>query len=254
MKIFRKLRFDFIKNKKTGNYLKYAIGEIILVVIGILIALAINNAAQNNALKQKEKIYLTGLQNEFKTSKRKLEELIGVNRNNYESAKAIIMSRSSDSIALDEKEFAELLNNAFAFDVSFTPNNSNLTEMLNSGSLKDISNKQLRLSLTNWISILEDISRQESDLARQREKVIDMFRNEQYSIRTLFELSGISKELGLPKKKMENGNLNILNSKEFENNVLIFILTAHATEVNHYQPLMQNLESILLLLEGELTN
>ena len=42
MKIFRKIRFDILKNSKTNKYLKYAIGEIVLVVIGILIALQIN--------------------------------------------------------------------------------------------------------------------------------------------------------------------------------------------------------------------
>ena len=43
IKFFRKIRFDLMEKNKTGKYLKYAIGEIILVVIGILIALQINN-------------------------------------------------------------------------------------------------------------------------------------------------------------------------------------------------------------------
>lgn len=43
IKFFSKLRFNLISKNKTGKYLKYAIGEIILVVIGILIALQINN-------------------------------------------------------------------------------------------------------------------------------------------------------------------------------------------------------------------
>lgn len=43
IKIFRKIRYDLIGKNKTGKYFKYAIGEILLVVIGILIALSINN-------------------------------------------------------------------------------------------------------------------------------------------------------------------------------------------------------------------
>ena len=43
IKFFRKLRYKSMEENKTGKYLKYAIGEIILVVIGILIALSINN-------------------------------------------------------------------------------------------------------------------------------------------------------------------------------------------------------------------
>ena len=43
IKFFRKIRYDLMEKNKTGKYFKYAIGEIALVVIGILIALSINN-------------------------------------------------------------------------------------------------------------------------------------------------------------------------------------------------------------------
>lgn len=52
IKFFRKIRFNLIKTGKTGRYFKYAIGEIILVVIGILIALQINN--WNESVKEKK--------------------------------------------------------------------------------------------------------------------------------------------------------------------------------------------------------
>ena len=54
---FRKIRYNLMEKNKTGKYLKYAIGEILLVVIGILIALQINTWNEER-LKQKElKIY-----------------------------------------------------------------------------------------------------------------------------------------------------------------------------------------------------
>ena len=43
MKLFRKSRFNFLKRDKIGSYVIYALGEIFLVVIGILIAVYINN-------------------------------------------------------------------------------------------------------------------------------------------------------------------------------------------------------------------
>jgi len=46
---------------KNGTYFKYAIGEIVLVVIGILIALQINNWNENRKLKQKEKVVIESL-------------------------------------------------------------------------------------------------------------------------------------------------------------------------------------------------
>ena len=47
IKFFRKIRCDLIEKNKTRKYLKYAIGEIVLVVIGILISLQINNWNEN---------------------------------------------------------------------------------------------------------------------------------------------------------------------------------------------------------------
>ena len=53
IKFFRKIRQNMIKENKASKYLLYAIGEIILVVIGILIALSINN--WNDELKKADK-------------------------------------------------------------------------------------------------------------------------------------------------------------------------------------------------------
>ena len=55
IKIFRKIRQQLLTENKSSKYLIYAIGEIILVVIGILIALSINN--WNESRKKKETLY-----------------------------------------------------------------------------------------------------------------------------------------------------------------------------------------------------
>jgi len=99
--------------------------------------------------------------------------------------------------------------------------------------------------------ILVDIGKQENELAHQREKVLDMFRNNENSIRTIFNLAGVNTELDLSKGNRVSSNLQLLHSKEFENNVLIFILMAYPTENAHYTPLMENLNAILQLLETE---
>jgi len=251
MKFLRKIRQKLIDEKKLRNYLLYAVGEIILVVIGILIALAINNNNQNRADRKKEVTYLKGLKTEFQISKLKLAKLMEVNQQNYDEAKSLIVHMSKDTVTLTEKEFAESLYASFAQDVAFNPNNSLLNEMLNSGSLRNISNPQLRIYLTNWISTLEDIAKQENDLALQREKVLDLFRNNENSIRTVIDLAGVNKELDIPEGNKVISNLQLLSSREFENNVLMFILTTYATEKAHYTPLMENINAILTLLESE---
>jgi len=57
IKYFRKIRQDLLSEGKTGKYLKYAIGEILLVVIGILIALQLNNWNENRKEQNQLQIY-----------------------------------------------------------------------------------------------------------------------------------------------------------------------------------------------------
>lgn len=252
IKFFRKIRLNLLAGNKFTKYLLYALGEIILVVIGILIALAINNANQNRINSNNEQVYLHGLEQEFKTSKLKLQELTSVNKRNYEGSKKIIGYITYKDKTPSEAEFSKLLYNTFSNDIGFNPNNSLLNEMINSGNIKNLSNPELRRKLTNWLSTIEDISRQEKELSVQREKVLDMFRTKRSSLRTIFEQTDVYNQIGLPKSKNEISNLQLLNSKEFENNVLMFIFTSYATEQAHYIPLMQDLEKILNLIRKEL--
>ncbi|MBO3118022.1 hypothetical protein J4050_14790 [Winogradskyella sp. DF17] len=61
IKFFRTIRYNLMETGKTTKYFKYAIGEIILVVIGILIALGINNWNENRKSKLVEKDVLNNI-------------------------------------------------------------------------------------------------------------------------------------------------------------------------------------------------
>ena len=67
IKFFRKIRYDLMEKNKTGKYLKYAIGEILLVVIGILIALQINNKNEIRKDKIREHAVLINLVQNLKS-------------------------------------------------------------------------------------------------------------------------------------------------------------------------------------------
>jgi len=249
LRFFRKIRQNLLAENKFTKYLFYALGEIILVVIGILIALAINNANQKRLTEKNEETYLIGLKEEFQTSKLKLKELIAVNQSNYTGAKKILKYTNANAMLPSADLFSKVLYSTFSTDIAFNPNNSLLQEMINSGNLKNLSNPELRIQLTNWVSTIEDIRRQEEELGIQRIKVLDMFRTNNYSLRTIFEKAGVSESLGLPNTEITESNLSLLDSKEFENNVLMFIITSYATEEVHYRPLMQDLDKILKLID-----
>ena len=252
MKFFRKVRQNLLTENKFTKYLVYALGEIVLVVIGILIALGINNTNEQRKLAAVEQTYLVGLREEFQTSKLKLQELINVNQQNYLGAKTLLGYIANPNQSPTELQFSSLLYTTFSAAIDFNPNNSLLYEMVNSGNLKNISNAELRRQLTNWISRMEDISRQEAELGVQREKVLDMFKNDAHSLGTIFKHAGVYTELDLPKTENETSNLSLLQSTAFENNILMFIITSYATEKAHYNPLMKHLNDILSLLEKEI--
>jgi len=61
IKFFRHIRYNLMEQNKTGKYFIYALGEIILVVIGILIALSINNWNANKKTAKEEIVILNNL-------------------------------------------------------------------------------------------------------------------------------------------------------------------------------------------------
>ncbi|PWI30909.1 hypothetical protein DI383_05595 [Flavobacteriaceae bacterium LYZ1037] len=74
IKFFRKIRYNLMETGKTGKYFKYAIGEIVLVVIGILIALSINNWNEDNKLSKQEVIKLKEIAHSLKQTKENIQE------------------------------------------------------------------------------------------------------------------------------------------------------------------------------------
>ena len=66
IKFFRKIRYDLMEKNKTGKYFKYAIGEILLVMIGILLALQVSNWNEDN--KSEKEGDVTSISNNSKNT------------------------------------------------------------------------------------------------------------------------------------------------------------------------------------------
>ncbi|WP_090295316.1 DUF6090 family protein [Flagellimonas zhangzhouensis] len=69
IRFFRNIRKQLFTENKFSKYLLYALGEIILVVVGILIALQLNNWSQENKDRQREQLILKQLNSEFRNNK-----------------------------------------------------------------------------------------------------------------------------------------------------------------------------------------
>ena len=76
IKFFRKIRQQLLTQNKFTKYLLYAIGEIILVVIGILIALQVNNYNEAKKQELKTKEILTKIHEELALNIQKSDDII----------------------------------------------------------------------------------------------------------------------------------------------------------------------------------
>ena len=148
IKFFRKIRQNLLSEGKTGKYLKYAIGEIILVVIGILIALQINNWNEKEKLKTEELKFLEN----FKQS------LISDSDFNTFRFESYEQTKESISILLIHLEqdlpYQDSLKYHFgSITRSWTPRvNTEVFEALKSNDLNLISNDDLRDKLISYYS------------------------------------------------------------------------------------------------------
>ncbi len=249
--LMRNLRKTLIENNSVGKYILYAFGEVVLIVLGILAALWIDTWNQEREEMKREQFYLTGLKEEFQVSLSKLDTLMAVNRNSYQTAGALLRQIPGASTE-QEAELSKMLIGALTYEIAYNPNNSLLKELINSGRLETLTNPMLRQHLTSWESFLESVRRQEENLRLQRQHTTDLLRGPEGSIRTIAVYSGVDPELRKNPDETLHSNLDLLKSREFENNFLLFMLDARNMETVHYDPLRQEITTILELIEAGL--
>ncbi|PTM09613.1 MAG: hypothetical protein DA407_05450 [Bacteroidetes bacterium] len=134
-----------MEQNKTGKYFKYAIGEIVLVVIGILIALQINNWNEARKSKAFEQEMLKQIQTNLISDKTTLSEIIKNNTNAILSSKKVL---NLDQSEIDADSLKYWLGDIIQFD-RFQPL-TNAYEVLKSKGLDQITNKELRFLLGTY--------------------------------------------------------------------------------------------------------
>ena len=105
-KLFRKIRQNLLSEGKTSKYLKYAIGEIALVVIGILIALQINNWNENRKQENSKQHLMLAIKKELATNKEHIEDYLKeLNKSNANFNKVLLYSIGKDSFPVDSLRY-----------------------------------------------------------------------------------------------------------------------------------------------------
>ena len=232
IKFFRKIRQKLLSENKFNRYLLYAIGEIVLVVIGILIALQINNWNENRKVNIIQQKYLTLLKHEA------LSNISGIDNETHkikimtEGQREIFRLIDASKDTLTEEYINQTFFKAFTTLVGYNYENSVLTEIKNSGELKNIKNDSIRMALMALESYYENVKYQENAVNILQQKIIDHV-GLNGDLRQVIESYDYYKYLGIGKTKaISKGNKYILEDAYFKNKMIEYLgVTINLTNI-----------------------
>ena len=167
IKFFRTIRKDLVEKNKTGKYFKYAMGEILLVVIGILIALQINNLNEirKNKVTSKEFHHrfvdeLDAISTRFDNDAIRSKELVNyIGKTVFILRKGILSEQGKDTLNFT-------LRNFFQF-IRFDGKLKTFQEMESTGQLGLIYNKELKKETLEFLALFETVSKMYDQIADQ---------------------------------------------------------------------------------------
>ncbi|MBN4070772.1 hypothetical protein JYT76_03745 [Olleya sp. AH-315-F22] len=136
-----------MEQNKTGKYIKYAIGEIVLVVIGILIALSINNWNEERKVQKSELILLKDLRAEFVFNKSNFDRLFENKRD--------ITNKWGEFLKNISNNNQSILRRPGQGSIEFSISNNSLNSILNSGKIETFTNDSLKYLLSNWGEVID---------------------------------------------------------------------------------------------------
>ncbi len=179
LKFFRNIRHNLAAHNRFRNYTLYALGEIILVVIGILIALQINNWNESRKERKREKMYLESLQSDLQESQSELRRVI---KKTDTIATNQLLDYSIDAFQMPAaRVFDSLILKTFGYTIAMT-NEGKINDISGSGDLKVIRNDSLRRMIASWnagfkmIREREDLLKEAFDKNRNYlDRQIDLF-------------------------------------------------------------------------------
>jgi hypothetical protein len=242
---------------KTSKYFKYAIGEIVLVVIGILIALQINNWNEQNVIHKTQEKHLRAIKNEMTNNLKSLqleqERLVAIVENNRKIITLIDSEVEREQIP--QEELSQIIFNSTGnanFQVPLE--NGALVELINSGGLKDIENDSIRNILASWEGKLTLLRKQEEDIVKIVDGLTELYVKNS-NIRAWLDDVNYSKDiLKIPNSGKPYNVNKLFTSIEFENQLIIYMAFSTRLSITIYPNFEKNLKHIIKLIDSELKN
>lgn len=136
LKFFRKIRQNLLSEGKTGKYMKYAIGEILLVVIGIIIALQVNNWNQERIERNVEQIIFKKFINNINQDKSTIEYVLNLNKNKLVTASKLHELSNNESIDFEEIDVNQI-STGIRRPLTFTERNQATIERIKDQEIRN---------------------------------------------------------------------------------------------------------------------
>jgi len=219
---------------KTGKYFKYAIGEIILVVIGILIALQVNTWNENRKNINDIAIIKTNLTNEFTQNRSVLKQRIELIENSLKHANSLMTFMGKPKDIINQHNLDSILVQTLYYG-NFNPSNSTIIELLQSGKLKLIQNDILKNQLNDWLEMLQDTNEDFKNQDLTANEHLAPYLHENLSARN-YDLEGIYGVTTTRSVLIQDYFYDVLHDFKFEN-LMINHMVWHTIMLKHYQEL-----------------
>jgi len=250
IKFFRRVRQQMLFKNKFSQYFLYAIGEIVLVVIGILIALGINNKNEDIKTQNTATAYLNSLHEEFQFNLTLLDSTINIASRTSKGIENILTLFNPSLLdTVSEIKITQALQRLDGVAV-YSPSNGALSEIISSGNLKILKNNILKQRLAGFEKRTERIRIQEEQVLEQRGNIID-FARESGTTSTMLFLNVVYAEEVKKRYSWKFSNKDLFKSEHFFNTIVYFNAIQMGT-LAVYEILRQEIEEIITLIEDEM--
>jgi len=152
--IFRNIRKRLAAQNKVSAYLRYAVGEIVLVVIGILIALQINNWNSNRIKKNKESVYLINVKRDLAEQIGSINDQMNIEFNISKTAKPLLEYYKKHHQFHVDSSFTSAIG-SLTSRRTFVKINPTYTELISSGNVDIISDNKIKGDIIEYYQELE---------------------------------------------------------------------------------------------------
>jgi len=160
IKFFRKIRYELMEKNKTAKYFKYAIGEIVLVMIGILLALQVSNWNQERKDRISERKLLDNIHRDFVHNKVGFDSLKAIH---YRALKGLEKLVALFPLNNDSLKYAAYKKyNLQIKGMTYDPYSSSIESVVNSNALQLIQDENLQKYLVSWKDVFRDYKEDEN--------------------------------------------------------------------------------------------